>query len=127
MQKFSKNERLCNKREIDQLFQRGSIISEKPLSILWKSNNCNNLCNSVTIKVLIVVSKKNIPKAVTRNKIKRLIRESYRKNKKNIIEFLRRKEKNVHLAFIYNESEISNLTIISEKINLLLLRLKKEI
>ena len=74
---------------------------------------CWNLILSEENKteVLFSVPKKIIPKAVNRNKVKRLIKESYRKNKN----LLKNKNK-LHLGLIYLSPEIPNFNSLEEKI-----------
>ena len=75
---FKKYERLSSKLVIDKLFNKGKAFSKYPLrAIVDKTDRVDDaIC-----KVLISVPKKNFKSAVQRNRIKRLIREAYRKNK----------------------------------------------
>ena len=56
--------------------------------------------------VLVSVPKKRIKRAVKRNRIKRLIRETYRLNKSSFLSFLEEKDKGVLITFLFvgNES-----------------------
>tara|TARA_A100000164_G_scaffold92281_1_gene79862 strand:- start:676 stop:1053 length:378 start_codon:yes stop_codon:yes gene_type:complete len=76
---FSKAERLNSKVKIEELFKKGSSFSSKKFRIILLSQQFNQ-----GRKVLISVPKKNHRTAVSRNKIKRIIREVYRKNKETI-------------------------------------------
>jgi ribonuclease P protein component len=73
---FSKKERLTHKKMIEELFKNGSFFHLNPLQIRFLSRD--DLTNN---QVLISVSKKYHKKAVSRNKIKRRLREAYRLNK----------------------------------------------
>lgn len=76
---FSKSERLCNKIIIGKLFEKGNRgFTQFPFRFSWVSNFPDI---NISFQLLIVVSKKNFPKAVDRNKIKRQIRSCYAKNK----------------------------------------------
>ena len=76
---FSRAERLTSKIKIEELFKKGASYRFKKIQIillsqqLWQDR-----------KVLISVPKKYHKTAVNRNRIKRIIREVYRKNKGNI-------------------------------------------
>jgi ribonuclease P protein component len=75
---FKKPERLCSKILIEKLFENGNSFISYPFRVTWL---IDNLHGGSPVQVLIVVSKRRVKLAVTRNKIKRLIREAYRKNK----------------------------------------------
>tara|TARA_B100000902_G_C27318791_1_gene922979 strand:- start:2082 stop:2456 length:375 start_codon:yes stop_codon:yes gene_type:complete len=120
MFRFPKKQRLCREKEIEKLFSNGNYFSEKPFSVIWSFEERQD---SVFIKSLIVVSKKKVKLAVRRNAIKRKIKEAYRINKKQLECVLRRKDKQLNLALIYQNEETLDYMIIEEKINLVFNRL----
>ncbi|MFV0249275.1 MAG: ribonuclease P protein component [Tenacibaculum sp.] len=75
---LGKNERLKSKKLIGKLYAEGSYIKVFPLKLnyLQIEHNSNYLA-----RVGVSVSRRNFKRAVDRNKIKRLIRETYRKEK----------------------------------------------
>ena len=82
-QKYSRKEKLKQKREIDLLFEKGRWLSQGNLRIISldlekKPQEDFSLTNQ---KFGVSVSKKYFKKAVDRNRIKRLLREVYRLNK----------------------------------------------
>jgi len=87
LQTFPKSERLCSKKIIGQLFEKGSAAVGTyylfPLRVLYLRHPQQNLPNEVLPPpaVLITVSKRNFRHAVDRNLVRRRIREAYRKNK----------------------------------------------
>ena len=74
---FSKGERLCNYHRIQKLFQEGNSLKKYPIKLLYLAVDSQEINN----QVLISVPKRKVRRAVHRNRIKRLIRESYRKQK----------------------------------------------
>ena len=78
MQTFGKDEKLCSQKAITDLFSRGKQIFKHPVKLLWLPVEPGSGGRN---KVIISVSKRNFKRAVDRNKIKRLLRECYRKNK----------------------------------------------
>jgi len=124
MQKFEKKERLSKKRYINNLFKEGNSFNEYPFRIIWKMID---KCSEQPIQTIMLVSKKYVPKAYLRNKIKRWMRESYRKNKKELYEKTKQENKAIHVAFIYQKQEIKQFPIIEEKIKLVLLRLTQKL
>jgi ribonuclease P protein component len=75
---FKKEERLCSKKLIDQLFREGSSFNLYPLRFIYIKQLPPT---AIVPQVLISVSKRNFKKAVDRNRLKRQIREAYRQNK----------------------------------------------
>jgi ribonuclease P protein component len=78
---FSKSEKLCSKKHIEELYKNGSSTFLYPFRIV--SLNSNTESQNFP-KVLISVPKRNFKKAVDRNRLKRQIREAYRLNKQRI-------------------------------------------
>lgn len=74
---LGKEEKLKSRKLIERLFIEGDSIKEFPLRMKFlQIENAD-----FPIKVAFSVPKKNIKLAVDRNRIKRLIRETYRLNK----------------------------------------------
>ena len=120
MFQFPKERKLCNGRAIDKLFATGESILEKPFRALWNFEENND---KVFVKLLIVVSKKNIKLAARRNVVRRRIKEAYRLHITHLDYFLETNNKQLNLALIYQEKEILEYKAIEQKINLLLSRL----
>ena len=76
---FTNIERLKQKKHLDVLFEKGEAISDYPLRIVY----CPMVFDDdVPYKVGVSVSKRIFKKAVDRNRIKRLLREAFRLNKR---------------------------------------------
>ena len=97
---FPKSERLYLQKDIDKLFASGQTFFSYPLRIVYLPVTKDDAAES-GISVLISVPKKRIRYAVKRNRIKRLIRESYRVNKSKSVEHFKSAEKQFHVAFLY--------------------------
>lgn len=106
---LGKQERLSGTKNIEILFKEGQSFISYPLRVLFRaieqtsSNNCS---------ILVSVPKKRLKKAVHRNKIKRLIRESYRLNK-SLLNF-ETYGITLDIAFIYVKDDISNFYFIQK-------------
>ena len=75
---YPKKEKLKSKKLIDQLFTEGQSVSAFPLRLVYLGTD---FADDVITKTGVSVSKRNFKTAVDRNRIKRLLRESYRLNK----------------------------------------------
>lgn len=119
MYTFSKSERLCNKKSIQNLFLNGQSISEDFIRLVYlKSNQTQEY-----LKSQIVVPKKNVSGAVGRNHIKRQIKEAIRKNKFVLIDFFKENKIYMNCAVIYQSRNKYPSYIIEEKIIILFKRL----
>lgn len=120
---FKKAERLTHKILIGKLFSEGKGFICYPFRIVWKEAKLNS---EYPAQVAITVSKRSFKKAVTRNLLKRRIREIYRLNKE---EFYRELEiRNVSLAFmiVYLPKTILKTSEMEDKLIKALKRLPKE-
>ena len=78
---FKKEERLCSRRLIDQLYAEGHRLMAFPFSVQWMK--VEGPCQA-----LIVAPKRRFHHAVDRNRVRRLTRECYRLRKPTIYAFL---------------------------------------
>ncbi len=123
---FTKEERLCNKSLIDRLFHDGSSFVIYPYRVVFKS--FEPLTEDVPLQSIISVSKRRFKKAVDRNFIKRRMREAFRLQKYNLVEFL--EEHSLHLLlalqYIGKGSEMPRSTELYARMAVVLERLKDE-
>ena len=75
---FGKDEKLKSKKLIDILFQEGKSVKKYPLKLIYLPITNPEI---TTFKTGVSVPKKLVKTAVGRNRIKRLMREAFRKNK----------------------------------------------
>lgn len=77
---FKTGERLKSRHEIDRLFAgKSQSFSQYPLRLVWCE--MEYVRSDFPIQLAISVPKRRFKKAVDRNKIRRLVRESYRLRK----------------------------------------------
>ena len=100
---FKKEERLCSLKAIEELFASGERFSSYPLFVVYKRVENREGMPSV----LFSVSKKRFKHAVDRNRIKRLMRESYRLNKQQLCEAVGGKGYTLDIAFVYIENTLA--------------------
>jgi ribonuclease P protein component len=110
---FPKEEHLCSKKLIEQLFSKqGSSFGVYPLRLTWFPAPAHI---TTPPQVLVSVSKRTFKRAVDRNRLKRLLREAYRLNKYRLTE-----AENGHpvalLGILYTGKEKSELPLIEKKL-----------
>jgi ribonuclease P protein component len=95
-QGLSANERIKSKKDFNELYSSGKILvssNQKIKAIYLIKENPEE-----RIKIAAVVSKK-LGNAAWRNRVKRLIKESYRLNKQEIISSAEKSQKKINLIF----------------------------
>lgn len=112
---FNSEEKLKKKNLITELFASGKSISGFPLKMIYLQYDHSS---SFKVQAGVSVSKRNFKKAVDRNRIKRLMRESYRKNKHLI--YNDEDTKKYIMMFIYQGNKELSYQVIEEKMRLLL-------
>jgi ribonuclease P protein component len=129
-QTFHKSERLCSKKVIDQLFEKGSSTVRTfylfPFRVLYlpKSENTVGEAPAPFPAILITVSKRNFKHAVDRNLLRRRIREAYRKNKPFLFRTTE-KPKNApeYIAFLYTARQKISFEEIEKSMKLVLAKM----
>ncbi len=122
--KYPKKEKLCSKVLISSLFENSKRITKYPLKLLWIYAE---LPAEVPVQSVISVSKRRFKKAVTRNLLKRRVREAFRLNKTNLYKQLITDNKQVALMIIYQSNEILPFATIEKSIDYLLSELENSV
>ena len=81
-QNYPKIEKLKSKKLIDHLFEEGRSVKAFPLRMVFVETTLP--FDGIPVQAGVSVSKRNHKLAVTRNRIKRLLREAYRLEKKKL-------------------------------------------
>jgi len=117
---LQKSERLKSQTTINALFSVGKSLFKFPLKIQY------NLVTEQSTPLLFAVSvpKKKFKKAVDRNKIKRLIRESYRTSNTSLKDVLAEKSQQIVLMVIYVGHEIPKFKQVDKAMKKLLKELE---
>ncbi len=123
-QSFGKAERLNSKKLMDELFKKGSSFVLYPFRVYWMKHEQQVPSQ---MQILMGASKKNFARAVDRNRVKRLMRESYRKNKNTLTVTLPTNPKNLAVAFLFSDKKLPEYQFVEQKMIAALTMLSEKI
>lgn len=106
---FKKSERLCSRKLITTLFAEGNIFYTRYFKVIWAEAEINS---TFPARIAFVVPKKIIRKAVSRNFLKRRMKEAYRKNKNNLYDFLFTENIRIAILVIFRKEEVVEYTVL---------------
>lgn len=120
-----KAERLSSKILIGKMFEGGvsKSFSIFPIRVVYMPVEKGE----APAAVMISVSKRRFKRAVKRNRVKRQIREAYRKNKQLLLDELQSREMRLAIAFIYLSDELVATAELEEKMKTALARLVEKL
>lgn len=122
---FPKKEHLYGMKTVETLHTQGNAFISYPFRVVYLI--VSEADEAIPVRAMVSVSKKRFKTAVSRNKIKRLIRESYRLNKNVLTQFATANNLKVHLSFQYVSDEILSFGDLDDKMNRTLNKLIKKI
>jgi ribonuclease P protein component len=95
---FRKLERLVSRKAFESLVQEGRSVHHPPIRLTWQ---VQTLSTGFPAATAFTVPKRNFRRAVDRNRIKRQLREAFRKNKATLYSFLEQHHREVVLLFVF--------------------------
>ena len=104
--------------------EEGKSISVAPVRLLWKPAS---LKCSYPAQIAFAVSKKKFSLAVDRNRIKRQMREVYRKNKTHLYALLTERNMQASLMLMFTGKEMPTYTELEKKFSLILIQLEEHL
>jgi ribonuclease P protein component len=110
---FDKSERLCSRKSISLLFETGKIFHNSLFKVVWDIAQ-NPIPGPA--QVAISVSKRGFRLSVTRNLIKRRIREAYRRNKYILYNHLLSQNIQIVFIVIIKGSSVPDYTTIEKSV-----------
>jgi ribonuclease P protein component len=113
MGKFKKSERLKSRKTIGKLFTEGNNIYHYPFRMVWLVSGSGE---NVPARIGVSVPARRIRKAVKRNRIKRLVRESYREHRGILYDSLTKNYLKIDLMIIYSSGTIYDYDFLNLKI-----------
>jgi len=101
MFEFDRTQRLRSRKKIETLFKQGKGFLIFPISVRYCVKEDNG-----RISVLVSCPKRYQKLAVNRNRVKRLIRESYRLNSQLIKQIAQKNNLNIDFSMTYVDKQI---------------------
>lgn len=136
-EKLKKKERLCSKKLIDILFGAGGshALTAFPLKAVYRlvdahadASALENDSEELKTQVLISVPKKHFKRAVKRNRVKRQVREAYRKHRILLSQGTKNcSGQQLLIAFIWLSNELSGSATVEQRVSNLLQRIGERI
>jgi len=121
---YNKNEKLKSRKQLDELFASGKSVSAFPVKIIFSETK---ELYDVPVKAGVSVSKRYFKKAVSRNRIKRLLRECYRLHKQPLLDICKTNGKQFNLFILYLDKTLPDYTLLNEKVQQALEKLVKQV
>ena len=121
---LTKQERICSRSITEKLFNSGKAHSMVAFPLRMVYMDLEKGEQESQASILVSVSKRFFKQAVKRNRVKRQIREAYRKNKYILLDQLAsQQERRVAIAFIWLDNKLHDTAHVERKMQLLLQRL----
>src|SRR5689334_11723255 len=114
---FRKEERLSSRKVIEKVVTEGKNINNQSFRLKWVKTE---LKTKYPAQLALSVPKKSFKRAVDRNRIKRLMREVYRKNKGKFYDLLKERNEQYALLLGYTGKTIPDYKEVEEKVIVIL-------
>ena len=130
---LGKSERLKSRKQIDRLFAAKSFVTTAPIRLFFQfefhQNDIDMGAGSQVsaIKAGFGCSKKFFKQATKRNRVKRLIREAYRKQKAPLLAFCNQHSIGLNLFWLYGHKQLPSYIEVEKKVDKLLAEVAKKL
>ena len=138
---YQKADKLKSRKQTQYLFAKGQSMNAFPIKLIYTIESAQVLSELLPIppfNIQTIIDKgqlqagvgapsRTFRKAVMRNKVKRLLRESYRLEKPEFLASAALKGNRVNLFFLYTDGIVLSQKEIQEKIKQLLSRLSEKL
>lgn len=123
MFEFSKRERLVSHGETERLFQKGEKFMAYPFSVRYMSL----AAEAGNISVLLTSPKRYQKHSVCRNRVKRLLRESYRLNSRSLKDFVKNNPQRLVISVSLVSKQLPTYSLTEHKMKEILSALEERL
>lgn len=141
---LSKAEKLKSRKQIDALFMKRRFFTSHPLRVFYLIETVPDSVNGTSKDIIAVredaiqtdstgiqagfsSSKRFFKHATKRNRVKRLMREVYRKHKQPLADLVLKRHCHLSIFFLYGHSELPEYAAVEEKMLQLLSKIEVEV
>lgn len=121
---FTKEERVTGEKRIENLFTNGCSFIAYPFKVVFVEVES---VSEFPLSILVSIPKKRIKSAVKRNRMKRLVRETYRLNKHLFCSQSFAKPHHFDVAFVYVKNELADYQVVEKAMKKALSELIKHV
>ena len=124
---LTKEERICSKKLIEALFAGNGSRSMTSYPIRAVFLEQKSAEGDPPVQLLVSVPKRCFKRAVKRNRVKRQIREAFRRNKHVLADAVTGSGRSVAVALIWMSADLSATHLVETKVKDLLVRIKERL
>lgn len=118
-QSYGKKEKLKSRKELDALFNGGKSFLVFPVKVLYAYTDAT----SAAVKTGVGVSSRYFKKATDRNRVKRLLRETYRTEKAPLLEVIQTQSLSLNVFLLYVDKSLPEYTNLKKVMNTVIQKL----
>jgi ribonuclease P protein component len=123
---YQKKDKLKSRKQMQFLFSNGHAITNFPVRLIYTVQAQSTSPEGI-LNVGVGAPSRTFRKAVARNRVKRLLRESYRLEKPGFEKLIQIAHKQVAVFFLYTDANVLTQKEIQAKVQLLLAKLAVKI
>ena len=124
MPTFPAEERIKSRKVLEDVYQNGELINYFPYRLKFMRYKFEK---GAPVQIVVAVPKRNVKKAVKRNRIRRQIKEAYRLNKAELLSNFTQQNEGLALFLIYTGKEDQDYHFLEDKLKGLIKKLQEKL
>jgi len=120
---YGKKDKLKSRKEMEALFKQGKSFSVFPVKVLFRQPETAGY----TLQTGVGAGSRHFKRAVHRNRIKRLMRESYRLHVAPLQQYLQERGRPLAVFLLYIDKVLPEQELLHQKMPVIIRRLIKEL